>query len=156
MLEGKLKEGFDNIKVFLEEKGIQVEIDKVLQYGVNINLGKDGNFSLYHGKRGYTVNNIKNGISQELMKELEDFIKNDFIIKEDRGIKLTKEELKIIQKKEFLKKVYNIIKKYKDYGIDLKQLIDTVEILCTEDEKIYMSQNNYSFESIENIAKRYM
>lgn len=154
MIDQKLKEGFDSIELFLEEKDIQIVRTKSIQYGINISLGKEGNFSLYHGSKGYKiVIPQKNGITENLKNEIEQFIKSGFILDSE---KLTKEEIKIIQKKKFLIKVYNILKKYEGYGLATNQLQETIEILCTEDEKKYMAENNYSFESIEKIAKKYM
>lgn len=157
--EELLKEKFEVIKQFIENRGYTCEIDLIRDYLLQIKVNTKMKFKIYYKakKDSFSVQFIKGFEENEILKkDIEEFIDNGFLNKISRE---NKEEVNTKIKEKYLKglsDMYQKIYKYKDCNIEYTPLIKELFNVCTEEEKIEIENNKYDFNYLESIVRRYI
>lgn len=160
-----LEEKLSILKEYMNKKNLECEKVMVRDYLMKIKVSDKGKFDLYYkpSKDRFTLQ--QGTLDLEIYKEIVTFIEGGWIIENTNNnesnnksayIEVKKEDSRKIKDIMYLEKVYEVIYKYKNYDIEYEELINAIKKVCTKEEEKYIENNDFTFDSLQNITLRYI
>lgn len=181
--EDILEEKLIILKEYLSLKGLSCE--KVLNrdYLIKIRVNNKGEFNLYYKPKKNKFTIVNQNLDNEVLGDIEEFIDsgwnlnqhdletikyNELEIKKDIEEENSTIQINDINETEIkldnktrknilnLKKVYEVISKYKNCNIEFEDLIKAINKVCNEEERKILINDDVTFTQLEGITLRYI
>lgn len=156
-----LEEKLIILKEYIGKKNMECDKIMVRDYRMRIKISDEGHFDLNYSPNKKRFTPQQGTLDANIYKEIVDFIEGGWIIEsidnnESSYVEVKKDDNKKRKKIVYLKKIYEVISKYKDNNIEYDPLINAIKQVCTKEEEEYIESNNLNFDSLQKIILRYI